>query len=105
MPTLPLTPPRASGRLQWDIFCQVIDNHGDLGVCWRLACQVAARGNLVRLWVDDASALAWMAPQGAAGVELRDWGGLLATHDAASDVLVEAFGCEIFPDFIAACER
>ncbi|MFY8015694.1 MAG: elongation factor P maturation arginine rhamnosyltransferase EarP, partial [Limnohabitans sp.] len=21
----------------WDIFCRVIDNHGDLGVCWRLS--------------------------------------------------------------------
>ncbi|HOE42089.1 MAG TPA: elongation factor P maturation arginine rhamnosyltransferase EarP, partial [Rhodoferax sp.] len=23
--------------LHWDIFCHVIDNHGDIGVCWRLA--------------------------------------------------------------------
>ena len=21
----------------WDIFCNVIDNYGDIGVCWRLA--------------------------------------------------------------------
>ena len=48
--------------LYWDIFCQVIDNHGDIGVCWRLASQLAHRGHAVRLWVDDASALAWMAP-------------------------------------------
>ncbi|MER2540956.1 MAG: elongation factor P maturation arginine rhamnosyltransferase EarP, partial [Azonexus sp.] len=20
----------------WDIFCRVIDNYGDIGVCWRL---------------------------------------------------------------------
>ena len=48
--------------LLWDIFCHVIDNWGDLGVCWRLARQLAQRGQRVRLWVDDASALAWMAP-------------------------------------------
>ena len=47
---------------QWDLFCTVIDNHGDLGVCWRLARQLADAGQSVRLWVDDASALAWMAP-------------------------------------------
>ena len=47
--------------LLWDIFCRVIDNHGDLGVCWRLSCDLAARGQQVRLWVDDASALQWMA--------------------------------------------
>jgi hypothetical protein len=24
-------------QLHWDIFCRVIDNFGDIGVCWRLA--------------------------------------------------------------------
>ena len=48
----------------WDLFCRVIDNHGDLGVSWRLARALARRSVAVRLWVDDASALAWMAPQG-----------------------------------------
>ena len=43
--------------LRWDLFCRVIDNHGDLGVCWRLARQLAACGQLVRLWVDDPAAV------------------------------------------------
>lgn len=95
--TTPGLPP-----LQWDVFCQVIDNYGDIGVCWRLASQLAARGQRVRLWVDDASALAWMAPAGHPGVELRPWGGEApAAHDAAPDVLVEAFGCEIPEPFLA----
>lgn len=94
-----------SNHLQWDIFCKVIDNHGDLGVCWRLARQVAARGGAVRLWVDDPSALAWMAPHGAVGVEVRPWGGVLSATEAACNVLVEAFACEITPEFIAACAR
>ena len=59
--------------MRWDIFCKVIDNHGDIGVCWRLAAQLAARGEAVRLWVDDDSALGWMAPQGAAGVQVLPW--------------------------------
>ncbi len=96
-------PSDLSRARQWDIFCQVIDNHGDLGVCWRLACQAAVRGDAVRLWVDDASALAWMAPRGEAGVQLRRWGDLPAENEAATDMLVEAFGCDIPPDFIAAC--
>ena len=53
-------------RRQWDIFCKVIDNFGDIGISWRLSADLAARGQQVRLWVDDASALAWMAPDGAA---------------------------------------
>ncbi|TFZ00462.1 elongation factor P maturation arginine rhamnosyltransferase EarP [Ramlibacter henchirensis] len=86
--------------MRWDIFCKVIDNHGDIGVCWRLAADLAGRGDTVRLWADDASALEWMAPGGARGVEVLRWG---ASVDAApGDVVVEAFGCELEPAFIAA---
>ena len=94
--------------LQWDIFCQVIDNFGDIGVCWRLACDLAQRGQNVRLWIDDASALQWMAPHGCAGVQVLPWGGALPnqTEQAApADVLIEAFGCEIAPETIAASAR
>jgi len=87
----------------WDIFCRVIDNYGDIGVCWRLAVGLAARGERVRLWVDDASALGWMAPEGAPGVEVRPWTQPIRTDDLViGDILVEAFGCEIAPEFIAA---
>lgn len=90
---------------RWDIFCKVIDNHGDLGVCWRLACQLAVRGESVRLWIDDASALRWMAPAGHGGVEVIDWldaGALQAAVAApAPDVLVEGFGCEPAPELVA----
>ena len=83
---------------RWDIFCRVIDNHGDIGVCWRLACDLAARGKQVSLWVDDASALAWMAPGGAPGVSVLPWPE--AAPDAEpGDVVVEAFGCEL-PSFV-----
>jgi uncharacterized repeat protein (TIGR03837 family) len=90
---------------RWDIFCKVIDNHGDLGVCWRLACQLAARGESARLWVDDASALRWMAPEGRDGVQVVDWLDPAAVQAAAAapapDVLVEGFGCDPAPELIA----
>jgi uncharacterized repeat protein (TIGR03837 family) len=95
--TTTMTPP-----LQWDVFCRVIDNFGDIGVCWRLVAQLAGLGHRVRLWVDDASALAWMAPGGCPGVELRAWGSPPPGPDESPpDVMVEAFGCEIAPEFIA----
>ena len=91
----------APPALLWDIFCQVIDNHGDLGVCWRLSRQLATRGQRVRLWVDDASALSWMAPGGCPGVEVRPWTPVLDVQGLVpGDVLVEAFGCEVAPEFI-----
>ncbi|MDH4050587.1 MAG: elongation factor P maturation arginine rhamnosyltransferase EarP [Rubrivivax sp.] len=79
-------PPR-----RWDLFCRVIDNFGDVGVAWRLAADLAGRGHAVRLWLDDASALAWMAPSGASGVALRPFAD---TGEAAGDVVVELFGCD-----------
>ncbi len=91
--------------LIWDVFCRVIDNHGDLGVCWRLARELAARGHAVRLWVDDASALAWMAPSGSAGVQVLPWGepldASLLQGLTPADVWIEAFGCELPPAFVA----
>jgi uncharacterized repeat protein (TIGR03837 family) len=90
--------------LRWDIVCQVVDNWGDLGVCWRLACDLAARGQSVRLWVDDAAALQWMAPTGCPGVALRHWPPRAGDEPvgALGDVVLEAFGTENATNFIAA---
>ena len=92
---------------RWDLFCRVIDNHGDIGVCWRLAADLASRGVAVRLWVDDASALQWMAPLGAEGVTVLAWpsGGADAEANVVGDmtpgdVVIEAFGCELPAGFL-----
>jgi len=85
---------------RWDVFCRVIDNHGDLGVCWRLARRLAALGQHVRLWVDDARALQWMAPGGAARVEVTSWREP-RVDESPGDVVVEAFGCDPPPGFVA----
>lgn len=90
-----------SPTLTWDVFCQVIDNYGDIGVCWRLAADLGSRGHQVRLWTDDASALAWMAPDGAPGVQVLPWP-LQPPPGGPGDVVVEAFGCDIPAPFIAA---
>ncbi|MDO9405984.1 MAG: elongation factor P maturation arginine rhamnosyltransferase EarP [Polaromonas sp.] len=99
---------RRPPALNWDIFCKVIDNFGDVGVCWRLARDLASRGHQVRLWVDDASALQWMAPEGSDGVEVLPWADpwvfdMGALEAKAPDVLVEAFGCNLPAGFVRAC--
>jgi uncharacterized repeat protein (TIGR03837 family) len=80
-----------------------------VGVLWRLSAALAARGQQVRLWIDDASALAWMAPGALAGewpgVRVMPW----ADADKASvcsalpcaDVWIEGFGCEVPAGFVA----
>lgn len=85
----------------WDIFCQVVDNFGDLGVCWRLAVDLAGRGQRVRLWTSDRRCLRWMAPQGAAGVEVRDWPEPIDAQElVVGQVLIEAFGCQLPAEII-----
>ena len=102
--------PAPLSPLLWDVFCRVIDNLGDIGVSWRLAVNLAARGQQVRLWVDDPGPLRWMAPGAlegmVPGISVFPWE---QSQDAEklsrlgrSDVWVETFGCEIAPEFIAA---
>jgi uncharacterized repeat protein (TIGR03837 family) len=91
----------------WDIFCSVVDNFGDMGVCWRLACNLAARGVHVRLWADDVSPLIWMAPKGCPDVEvIACENGFPAAGNAATyalgDVLIDTFDCEFAINLIAA---
>jgi uncharacterized repeat protein (TIGR03837 family) len=87
---------------RWDLFCHVVDNFGDIGVCWRLAADLGARGDTVRLWVDDASALAWMAPQGAPRVEVCAWPAADDDRVAPADAVIEAFGCHLPAGFVRA---
>ena len=108
-PTTPL--PSPSPALLWDVFCRVVDNFGDIGVCWRLAVNLAQRGQQVRLWVDDATPLQWMAPGaldgGHPGVTVLPWAHSQQAETLAqlpvADVWLETFGCEVAPEFIAAC--
>jgi uncharacterized repeat protein (TIGR03837 family) len=89
--------PACKPALKWDIFCRVIDNFGDAGVCWRLAAQLATAGEQVRLTIDDPAPLAFMAPAGCAGVEVWPWPG----PAKVGDVVVEAFGCDLPAEFVA----
>ncbi|MBL8312278.1 MAG: elongation factor P maturation arginine rhamnosyltransferase EarP [Rubrivivax sp.] len=83
---------------QWDIFCRVVDNYGDAGVCWRLARTLAASGQVVRLIIDDAEPLRWMAPRGTPGVQVLPWPG----PAQPGDVVIEAFGCDPPQTFVAS---
>lgn len=86
---------------QWDIFCRVIDNFGDIGVCWRLSRRLVALGHRVRLWVDDDRALQFMSPEGVGGIEVKPWR-QPSEDEVPGDVVVESFGCEIPAGFVEA---
>lgn len=101
--------PSRPPALRWDIFCRVIDNLGDVGVCWRLSADLAARGQAVRLWIDQPEPLRWMAPGAleghVPGVQVRHWSDPLAGDALADwspgDVWIEAFGCDPAPECVS----
>lgn len=93
-----------------DVFCRVVDNYGDIGVCWRLARRLAhGRGWQVRLWVDDLDAFARIEPEVAPAAAQQTVQRIEIVHwrDSApalepGDVVIEAFACDPPPAFIAA---
>ncbi|MEI8017955.1 MAG: elongation factor P maturation arginine rhamnosyltransferase EarP [Schlesneria sp.] len=94
----------------WDIFCKVVDNYGDIGVCWRLARQLADEYDAdIRLWVDNLNTFAQLSPsivtdadvQHLDGMEIHRWRADFPSLDAA-DVVIEAFACELPESYIEA---
>jgi uncharacterized repeat protein (TIGR03837 family) len=69
--TDPKAPPGADPRIigtRWDLFCRVVDNYGDAGICWRIARQLAAEHAIrPRIWIDAPAALEAIVPGAAPG--------------------------------------
>jgi uncharacterized repeat protein (TIGR03837 family) len=94
---------------RWDIFCKIVDNFGDIGVCWRLAKQLEhEHGINVRLWIDDLNIAKQLIPplDTAQRVQLIDnitiavWDAD-TSFDQAAEVVIEAFGCELPAEYLA----
>jgi uncharacterized repeat protein (TIGR03837 family) len=93
-----------------DIFCTVVDNYGDIGVCWRLARQLANEHGLsVRLWVDDLRSFGKLWPeldvslseQRCSGVVVRHWPADFPAAEPA-DLVIEAFACRLPQSYVEA---
>ncbi|MDO8413318.1 MAG: elongation factor P maturation arginine rhamnosyltransferase EarP, partial [Gallionellaceae bacterium] len=86
------------------------DNYGDIGVCWRLAKQLAhEHGITVRLWVDDLASFRKLCPQINSAlsaqhyraVEIRHWVTPFPDVEPAHWV-IEAFACELPASYVVA---
>lgn len=93
----------------WDIFCRVVDNFGDIGVTWRLARQLKQQDQgSVRLWVDDLTSFARICPgldpaldgQWQQGIYIQHWHDALPADVIPAKVVIEAFACELPAPFI-----
>lgn len=101
------------GQRSLDLFCKVVDNYGDIGICWRISRQFAhEHGIAVRLWVDDLASFKRICPEVDTGAETQQvqgitilrWHGLDGDYTAEDipDIVIEFFGCDIPPKYIAA---
>ncbi|MGB4811991.1 MAG: elongation factor P maturation arginine rhamnosyltransferase EarP [Methylophilaceae bacterium] len=89
--------------MHYDILCKIIDNFGDIGVCWRLARQLVNEHHIqVRLFIDDFAVASKIIPhldvaksaQLIENVEICTWP--TATTQPA-EVVIETFACGL-PD-------
>ncbi|MBP6861141.1 MAG: elongation factor P maturation arginine rhamnosyltransferase EarP [Neisseriaceae bacterium] len=89
------------------LFCQVIDNYGDIGVCWRLAQDLQSHAPVV-LWVDDLTRFQALCPaiephlwqQTVAGVTVIRWSAAALRQVSLASLpsptlLIEAFACDL----------
>ena len=86
----------------------MIDNYGDIGVCWRLARQIANEYPVtVRLWVDELAALKMIWPdtelaaqQLLEKVNVCHWPHQFPENIQTADVVIEAFACDIPSEYL-----
>jgi uncharacterized repeat protein (TIGR03837 family) len=95
---------------RWDIFCKIVDNFGDIGVCWRLARQLRVEHGLqIRLWIDDLEVAQKIIPslnvaknsQVCDEITICHWT-QSADFSQAAEVVIEAFACELPAPYLAA---
>lgn len=91
--------------MRWSIFCRVIDNYGDAGLCWRLAADLNARGEDVTLWIDQPDILdKLIGADTRHTVHIRPWPADDVSYRTADvcDVVIEAFACDPPAAYVAA---
>jgi len=92
------------------IFCRVIDNFGDIGICWRLARQLTIDYQMaIYLVVDDVQVLQriefavkpHIASQVVERVRVIGWNAWRCYADlSAVDVVITGFGCALPAEFV-----
>jgi len=95
------------------LFCKVVDNYGDIGICWRLAQQLQHKhGVAVTLWVDDLRSFQRICPEVMADTDMQQLAGVYVRHwqrqdeaftaDEVAEIVIEFFGCDIPAGYIEA---
>lgn len=108
------TPASLNRPLSADIFCRIVDNYGDIGVCWRLAKQLShEHGVSVRLFIDHPQVAqklipeldtAQNYPQVVQHISLYHWHEPMPEIMLA-DMVIEAFACDMPAHYLATLDN
>lgn len=100
--------------MQVTIFCTVVDNFGDIGICWRLAKQLHHEHQCdVLLYVDDLASFQRICPdvnptqtaQTVQGIRVGLWSeDFTALANDTPQLLIEAFACKIPQPYLLQCQ-
>lgn len=95
------------------LFCKVVDNYGDIGICWRFARQLQLEhGVAVMLWVDDLATFKRICPALDTALEMQYVDNIGIHHwrtqegsfkpEEIADIVIEFFACNIPESYIEA---
>jgi len=98
------------------LFCKVVDNYGDIGICYRLARQLVSEHQIdVTLWVDDLVSFKRICPEIVINCDWQQVDNIFVIHwrdqneiyhaSDVADIVIEFFGCELPPSYIEAMKE
>ncbi len=101
-----------NNQKKWDIFCKIVDNFGDIGVCWRLAKQLQIEHGLqVRLFVTHLEVASRIlvgisncAEQTYEDISIIRWDEETIFGQPA-DVAIETFSCSLPEAYLARMDE
>ncbi len=94
-----------SRRENWNIFCTVVDNFGDIGVTWRIVKELEGKGKKVKLFLDKIEVLSMLEESIKPDADTQKYSNSVTVikwdeqtcFETEADVLIEMFACNI-PD-------
>lgn len=98
---------------RWDIFCNVVDHYGDIGVSWRLARQLREEHGLaVSLYVDDLVSFQRLCPEVDVHAPAQVLHDVTVHHwveqmrfERLADVVIDAFGSRAPAPYLEAMSK
>jgi uncharacterized repeat protein (TIGR03837 family) len=95
--------------MRLDIFCRIVDNFGDIGVCWRLSQQLTREHSFqIRLFIDELKIASNIIPnlnclletQIINNIEICTWESAKTTEPA--NIAIETFSCGLPAKYLSS---